>query len=742
MTTPPVKNMRPQVGQLINNKYRLSRMLGDGGMGSVFEAQHEVLGKAVALKFLHPELARRQGLVQRFLQEARVSATIDSRHVVKVTDVEQTPTGLPFMVMEFLKGKSLQALYEDNYREGKRLGYEDALKYAVQMLDGLEAAHEEGVVHRDLKPDNVMIVHGKRNEPIVKLLDFGIAKLKINGELYKGLTRPGVIMGTPEYMAPEQVFSADAVDGRADIFSCGVMIFEMLAGRRPVGGDEAHQIAAAYLSGNIARLTELAPHVPAGLAEIVHKAMSPDPKDRYATVADFKLAMEPFTKGVSKLSNTTPPPNVTPSLESSQPNMAALVAPAVSPAPMAKSIPGADGGVVVGPELAGTVGAKSPDGWSVDGAARSSKLDGAATDKMSHPYVGEDIASISAKLKAAAGGKEQVKFDSTVEGQPFFPGSTAAYQAPTSNPPPAHDNISPKTSAMPQMAALQAGAIRPGGTDIGGAVMPATASYDSAPRPAYPVVPTPAYTPARRRKKSGIGFGSILIIGSLVAGAVVAGVYAFEHSSKTSTKEESKTVALPSKPTTTQPVTQNSVVTNPQPTQPVYTPPTITQTNTTPTQPKPTTTGPRPTAPKPSASNTNTPPILPSSLPGIPSSFPPFDLPFPGMGKPTSNQPQDPPPKKPGRPGLEPIPQGNLEPAPMQPQNNQPQTQPETKPKPVERPTHASTRPRDRFPEILRPSKPATSSQARDTNAKTVDQPRKTSSRVVPVGARINAPKH
>jgi serine/threonine-protein kinase len=239
--------MRPQVGQLVNNKYRLVRMLGDGGMGSVFEARHEVLGSSVALKFLHPELARRQGLVQRFLQEARVSAKIQSLHVVRVTDVEQTGEGLPFIVMEFLNGKSLQALYEELYRNQKRLTFEDGLRYAMQILDGLEAAHEEGVVHRDLKPDNVMIVSGKRGESVVKLLDFGIAKLKINGELYKGLTRPGVIMGTPEYMAPEQVFSADQVDARADIFSCGVMFFEMFAGRRPVGGEEAHQIAAQYL---------------------------------------------------------------------------------------------------------------------------------------------------------------------------------------------------------------------------------------------------------------------------------------------------------------------------------------------------------------------------------------------------------------------------------------------------------------------------------------------------------------
>jgi serine/threonine protein kinase len=236
--------MRPQVGQLINNKYRLVRLIGDGGMGSVFEAQHEVLHTSVALKFLHPELSRRQGLVQRFLQEARVSAKIQSPHVVRVTDVEQTPTGLAFIVMEYLNGTSLQNLYEELYKAGKRLSYEEALNYALQMLDGLEAAHDEGIVHRDLKPDNVMIVKGKRGEPLVKLLDFGIAKLKINGELYKGLTRPGVIMGTPEYMAPEQVFSADQVDGRADIFSCGVMFFEMLAGGPPGGGRPGHPFSA------------------------------------------------------------------------------------------------------------------------------------------------------------------------------------------------------------------------------------------------------------------------------------------------------------------------------------------------------------------------------------------------------------------------------------------------------------------------------------------------------------------
>src|SRR6185295_1135241 len=230
--------MRPQVGQVIHNKYRLLRLIGDGGMGSVYEARHEVLGMSVALKFLHPELSRRQGLVQRFLQEAKVSAQIQSPHVVRVSDVDQNENGQAFIVLEYLEGRTLQTLYEDLYKAGQRLSYADALEYSMQMIEGVEAAHKTGIVHRDLKPDNVMITTGPKGAPLLKLLDFGIAKLKVTGELEKGLTRPGVIMGTPEYMAPEQAYSADAVDARADIFSLGVMVFEMLAGRRPVGGDD------------------------------------------------------------------------------------------------------------------------------------------------------------------------------------------------------------------------------------------------------------------------------------------------------------------------------------------------------------------------------------------------------------------------------------------------------------------------------------------------------------------------
>lgn len=292
--------MRPQLGQVINNKYRLLRLIGDGGMGSVYEARHEVLSTSVALKFLHPELARRSGLIQRFMQEARVSAQIQSDHVVRVTDVDQA-AGSAFIVMEYIEGRTLQALYEELYRGGKRLSYEDALEFTIQILDGVEAAHETGIVHRDLKPDNVIIATDARGRPVLKLLDFGIAKLRVDRDYEgqaPGLTRPGTVMGTPEYMAPEQAYSAESVDARADIFSLGVMIFEMIGGRRPVGGEDALEIAGAYLAGRVAHLEQLAPGISPDLAAIVHRAMAPLAGARWPTVSELRDAIQPFAIAV------------------------------------------------------------------------------------------------------------------------------------------------------------------------------------------------------------------------------------------------------------------------------------------------------------------------------------------------------------------------------------------------------------------------------------------------------------
>ncbi len=272
-------------GQILAGKYKLLRLLGDGGMGSVYEGEHVVLGTRVAVKVLHSDLARRPGLIERFRQEAMVAARIRSDHVVHVMDVESSPDGLAYMVMELLEGEPLSAVLD---RE-RKLSEPVACEYTKQILLALEAAHALGVVHRDLKPENVFITYSGAR-PVLKLIDFGIAKLRQEG--VKNLTVAGVLMGTAEYMAPEQAYSADRVDVRADIYAVGVMLYEMLAGVRPVAGDDGRIIAVKVERGQVTPLVHAAPGVTPELAGLVHRAMAFRPEIRFASAAEMRLALE------------------------------------------------------------------------------------------------------------------------------------------------------------------------------------------------------------------------------------------------------------------------------------------------------------------------------------------------------------------------------------------------------------------------------------------------------------------
>jgi serine/threonine-protein kinase len=275
------------IGSVVNGKYRLTRLLGDGGMGSVYEAEHAVLGTRVAIKLLHPELARRTGLVERFLQEARVAAQIRSAHVVHVTDVDRTPDGHAYIVMDLLEGEALSSVLDRQHK----LPIATACEYGLQILSALEAAHALGVIHRDLKPENVFVTFAA-GRPVLKLIDFGIAKARRTELPQKKLTVAGVVMGTAEYMAPEQARSADKVDGRADIYAAGVMLYEMLAGARPVSGDDARLIAMKVERGDVVPLVRAAPQVPGELAGLVHRAMAARPELRFATATEMRLALE------------------------------------------------------------------------------------------------------------------------------------------------------------------------------------------------------------------------------------------------------------------------------------------------------------------------------------------------------------------------------------------------------------------------------------------------------------------
>ncbi|MEZ4298069.1 MAG: protein kinase [Polyangiaceae bacterium] len=680
--------MRPQVGQVIHNKYRLIRLIGDGGMGSVFEARHEVLGTTVALKFLHPELSRRSGLVQRFLQEARVSAQIQSPHVVRVTDVDQNETGQAFIVMEYLEGKTLQTLYEELYHARQRLSYGDALEYAMQMLEGVEAAHNAGVVHRDLKPDNVIITRGKKNEPLLKLLDFGIAKLKVTGQLDRGLTRPGIIMGTPEYMAPEQAYSADAVDARADIFSLGVMTFEMLAGRRPVGGDEPHQIATAYLTRNIAKLLDLAPHVPAELAAAIHRAMGPKPEDRWSSVAELRTAIEPFWMATRPSATPVPPglSVVTPAPAQASPAVAAspvegvrrvpktlppedeAPAPVVSPAPSDGS-----SGQSIEVVFSDRSASLAPGSAQVSSAPATTPVSRMPELDQSGPTPQPAEAPAGAHNPSAppanAGPAAFAATDATVEAQPIqgrAGSGTAAMPMVVSSDQPS--TVEAQPLAMGGMngasTAHMAPPERAGGTAIGGSPMfaaspateaapgyapvpaglPATASMDP-----VPFAGPPPARPARRASRStGASFFLILLAAAAVAGAVVGGVYLAQQRAReqdhtddppvavepppatVSGEQPAPTVAIPTTPSTT-------TVANPRP----LPKPTVTATSTS-TSPTATT--------QPTTAPSSFPTSLPTTLPTIPTSLLPIPLPtvlpfpFPGQQQPGRPNGGDPSP--------------------------------------------------------------------------------------------------
>ncbi|HEX3345522.1 MAG TPA: protein kinase, partial [Polyangiaceae bacterium] len=315
------------IGSLVNGKYEILRLLGDGGMGSVYEGKHTVLGSRVAIKVLHPELARRTGLVERFLQEARVAAQIRSPHVVHVTDVDRTPEGDAYIVMDLLEGEPLSAVMERQ----RRLPVPTACDYTLQILEALEAAHALGVIHRDLKPENVFVTFSG-GKPLLKLIDFGIAKARRTDPQEKKLTVAGVVMGTAEYMAPEQARSADKVDARADLYAVGVMFYEMIAGARPVNGDDARIIALKVERGEIVPLVQAAPDAPRELAGLVHRAMAARPELRFASATEMRLVLDKAMtarRATGAPAGTGPVPSAAPSAA----ELPAAARPATAPIP-------------------------------------------------------------------------------------------------------------------------------------------------------------------------------------------------------------------------------------------------------------------------------------------------------------------------------------------------------------------------------------------------------------------------
>jgi serine/threonine protein kinase len=265
------------IDQRIGN-YRLVRLLGHGGMGMVFEGVHDGVGGRAAIKVLRREVASRTDIAARFFNEARAANAIQHPGIVRIFDCGYTEQGIAFLVMEFLEGESLRARLD----RVQRLPVPHALRLARQLASALVAAHQKNVIHRDLKPDNVMLVRdpdlpgGER----VKLLDFGIAKMAESLGAVAMNTRSDLLMGTPTYMAPEQCRGAKSVTDRSDVYSLGIVIYQVLAGRTPFLGETVGELIAMHLMDAPLSLQEAAPHVPPAVASLIHAMLQKQPQLR------------------------------------------------------------------------------------------------------------------------------------------------------------------------------------------------------------------------------------------------------------------------------------------------------------------------------------------------------------------------------------------------------------------------------------------------------------------------------
>ncbi len=289
----------PRLGDVIEGKFTITRLIGEGGMGVVYEAFHQRLGYPVALKFLHPEAAQTPGAMARFQREAHAAAELSGVHVARVLDVDALPNGLPYMVMELLKGRDLEA----ELRSRGALPVAEAVDIVLQACTAMTEAHAHGIIHRDLQPANIFLVEPTTSEvslvgarfPVVKVLDFGVSLFSESRNMAR-VTATTMSIGTPLYMSPEQVRCSKRVDARTDIWSLGVVLYEALAGEPPFDGTSTAAVAA-IVADETPSVRAMRPDVPIGLDVVIARSLAKDVSQRFQTVEDFARALAPFGSG-------------------------------------------------------------------------------------------------------------------------------------------------------------------------------------------------------------------------------------------------------------------------------------------------------------------------------------------------------------------------------------------------------------------------------------------------------------
>lgn len=506
-------------GQVLDGKYRIVRHIADGGMGAVYEAEHLHIGRTVALKTLHAELAKNEEIVARFQMEARAASAIGHEHIVDMIDMGRTPDGALFIVMEFLRGENLAERLQSL---GGRMPVGRAAHVIKQVLEALVAAHAHRIVHRDLKPENVFLIHRGTDPDFVKVLDFGISKMLADPKL----TQTGLVLGTPYYMAPEQA-RGEPADHRADVYACGAMLYRLVTGRVPFDAPNFNALLFEIAGGRYTPPRAIVPEIPQAFEQIIMWAMALDLNYRYSSADHFLQALAPYAEPVvaaparpatapaSAIPASTRTPSVVKAFVATAPPLDLGGAPPATPAPSAKGAGGSrfrllpvtvGAGIAVGVfagllviKLVGSGPATpGPTSGPAPGSASTGASSGPSGSAVVEPLVSPGVAAASAPAPAvgtatptasgavgsaapgvpsappvAAAAKappvESGEVGSAAPGVPAAPPAASPAPAPSA-PAPEPSRAPPSAGTAPRAAApTAAGAARPAASEVSGA---------------------------------------------------------------------------------------------------------------------------------------------------------------------------------------------------------------------------------------------------------------------------------
>ncbi|MBL8679339.1 MAG: serine/threonine protein kinase [Myxococcales bacterium] len=356
------------IGQVIARKFRLVRLLGAGGMGAVYEAEDLLLKRCVALKLMKPEVARNRAMAERFIREGRAANALDHPNIVRVHDLAMDDEGgTLFIVQELLSGESLA----DRLDRDGRVGVADSVAILDSVLDALAYAHELGIVHRDIKPDNVFLHRMPDGSVVPKIIDFGISKVTSAQQEGLAKTQTGTALGTPYYMSPEQIRGDSNIDHRADLWSAGVMAFEMMSGQRPFQGENYNMLIINIITNPAPEASAVEPSIPQAVSEVIKLSLMMDREQRFSSARAMRLALdEAVLESGARVTNVIPltpaPIRVAAKTEKQGSPMSppdSLAAMSIEPAPIAPVSKRPGRAPLVGALLVGVLGVAGVGAW-------------------------------------------------------------------------------------------------------------------------------------------------------------------------------------------------------------------------------------------------------------------------------------------------------------------------------------------------------------------------------------------